>query len=297
MKRKRSNIGKSEYYYFVRAGRAGRKDITARIPELSHLHKKTVTVIGLGCLGAPSVLEFARSGVGEIRIVDFDIVEAGTIIRWPFGIPAVGKHKTYAISEFIKANYPFTKIKQFLHKIGAVRLDETQPSDLDVLEAALDNTDLILDATAERGVQHLMSDLAAEKQIPFICISTTYGAWGGELVRIRPNVTEGCWLCFMGKKDDGELPSPIADPTGEVQPAGCSEPTFTGAAFDSGVITLGGVRLAISTLTENDETGYPCFDWDIAIIDLRDNKGNAIIPSWQTFELKKHPSCPCVTES
>ena len=276
---------------------AGRTDLTVRIPDLSRLHEKTVTAIGLGCLGAPSVLELARCGVGEIRIIDFDIVEAGTIVRWPFGLTAVGRLKTEAISDFIKANYPFTNIVPFTHKIGAVRLFENQTSDLKILESALDNTDLVFDATAERGVQYLISDLAAEIKIPYICISTTFGAWGGRLVRLRPQVTEGCWQCFMHSLDDGSFPSPLSDPAGEVQPVGCADPTFTGTAFDSGIIALGGVRLAVSTLTEKDENGYPSFDWDIAIIDLRDHNGNAITPSWQTFDLRKHPSCPCTTES
>ena len=73
-KKHRKDNNKADLF-FVRAGRAGREDLTSRIPELSQLHKKTVTVIGLGCLGAPSVLELARCGVGEIRIIDFDIVE------------------------------------------------------------------------------------------------------------------------------------------------------------------------------------------------------------------------------
>ena len=119
--------------FFVRAGRAGRADLTARIPELSCLYEKTIIVIGLGCLGAPSVLEFARCGVGEIRIIDNDTVEAGTIVRWPFGLTSVGKLKTEAISDFIKANYPFTNIVPFSKRIGAVRLYEDQTSDLKIL--------------------------------------------------------------------------------------------------------------------------------------------------------------------
>ncbi len=293
MKKKHRKTKKQIEGYFVRAGMAGRTDLTVRIPELSHLHKKTVTAIGLGCLGAPSVLELARCGVGEIRIIDFDIVEAGTVVRWPFGLTAVNKVKTEVISDFIKANYPFTNIVPFTHRIGAVRLSENQASDLKILESALDNTDLVFDATAERGVQHLISDLTAEINIPYICISTTFGAWGGMIVRIRPQVTEGCWQCFMHSLDDGSFPSPLSDPTGEVQPVGCADPTFTGAAFDSGVIALGGVRLAVSTLLVGVDKGYPSFDWDVAIIDLRDQNGKSIAPSWRTFDLKKHPSCPC----
>lgn len=293
MKRKKGRKNIRGNFYFARASRAGYQDLTTRIPELSHLNKKRVTIVGLGCLGAPSALEFARCGVGELRIIDFDIVEAGTIVRWPFGLRSVGKRKTEVIEKFLNENYPFTKVTSFPHRIGEVRYSAEHPSDNQVLGDALNNTDLIYDASAEQGLQYILSDLASELNIPYVGISTTFGAWGGILVRIRAEKTEGCWRCFMHSLDDESFPSPLSDPHGEVQPVGCADPTFTGASFDTGIITLGGVRLAISTLTEKDENGYPSLEWDIAIINLRDHKGNAITPSWQTFNLKNHPSCAC----
>ncbi len=293
MKKRKRKASTRAKIYFVRAGRAGHPDLSARIPELAGLSEKKVTVIGLGCLGAPSVLEFARCGIGELRIIDFDIVEAGTIVRWPFGMKSVGKLKTEVLKEFLKENYPFTKVVSFAHRIGSVRESRDQLSDYNILDTALDGIDLVYDASAERGIQHLLFDLTSERSIPYIGISTTFGAWGGVLVRIRPDKTEGCWVCFMHGLEDTSFPCPFSDPVGEIQPVGCADPTFTGAGFDSGLIALGGVRLAVSTLTEKEQIGYPKFDWDVAIINLRDNNGNAITPTWQTFDLKKHPSCQC----
>ncbi len=295
--RKKRHKNKQSISFFARAARAGREDLSTRIPELSCLREKTVSVFGLGCLGAPSVLEFARCGVSEIRVVDFDIVEAGTIVRWPFGIATVGRFKTEVISEFINANYPYTNIVPETRKIGGLPSPEDEVSEIEILESVFDQSDLVFDATAERGVQHLISDLAAEKKIPYIGVSNTLGAWGGIIVRIRPQITSGCWLCFMHSLNEENFPSPSSDPAGEVQPVGCASPTFTGPSFDSGIIALSSVRLAVSTLTEKMTPRYPAIDWDVAVIDLRDHSGNAIAPSWNTFELKKHPSCSCATES
>lgn len=297
MKKKRHRNIKQTRIYFARASRAGRQDLTVRIPELYNLQEKKMTVFGLGSLGAPSVLEFARCGVGKLSIIDFDYVEAGTIVRWPFGVKSVGKLKTKVIEEFIKDNYPFTKVEAFTKRIGAVRDSVDQISDLDILNKAVNDADLIYDASAELGLQHLLSDLAKENNIPYIGISTTFGAWGGVIFRIRSEKTEGCWHCYMNNLGNGSFPTPNSDPVGEVQPMGCASPTFTGTSFDSGTIALGGVRLAVSTLLEQEKDGYPKFEWDIAIINMRDDKGKAITPSWQTYELKKHPSCSCVTKS
>jgi len=293
MKNRKRNERRNPVIYFAKSSRAGRQDLGTRIPQLAGLIDKKVTIIGLGCLGAPSVLEFARCGVGELRIIDFDRVEAGTIVRWPFGMQSIGRLKTEIIENFLKENYPFSEVISFQHRIGEVRESEGQRSDNDVLDAALEETDLVYDASAELGVQYLLSSLSSERSIPYISISTTFGAWGGRLVRIRPKKTEGCWVCSRHRIKDGSLPSPIADPKGEFQPVGCANPTFTGTGFDTGIIALGGVRLAISTLTEDEQVGYPRFDWDVGIISLRDEKGNAITPSYCTFELKKHPLCQC----
>ena len=85
-----------------------------------------------------------------------------------------------------------------------MRLNEDQPPGLEVLESALDDSDLVFDASAELGIQYLMSDLAAESKIPFIGISTTFGAWSGSIVRIHPTKTNGCWLCYRSLLKEGK---------------------------------------------------------------------------------------------
>ena len=90
---------------------AGEGDLFERIPELNPLRGKTIAVVGLGCVGAPSVLAFARAGVGEIRLLDGDHVSPGTICRWPFGLQSMGAGKVKTLISFIRANYPLTKIE------------------------------------------------------------------------------------------------------------------------------------------------------------------------------------------
>ena len=273
----------------ARAGRAGRSDLIARTPELRVLLKKKVAVIGLGCLGAPSTIEFAKAGVGVLRLVDHDFVEPGTIGRWPLGLSVAGLPKTEALKFFIKQNFPNTSVEAKTHMLGSGF--NAAASDIRVLKDLLEDVDLIYDATAEIGVQHFLSDLAREKQITYACVSTTTGAWGGCVVRIRPGKSEGCWTCFQHALKDGTLPTPPADPAEPIQPSGCAAPTFTGAAFDVLQTALSGVRLCISTLCSGVSGGYPTIDWDVGILSLRDTEGKAITPTWATFALKRHPSC------
>ena len=71
--------------YFARAFRAGPGEASVRTPELRSLGAKTIAQFGVGCLGAASALEFVRAGIGELRILDRDHVDPGTIGRWPLG--------------------------------------------------------------------------------------------------------------------------------------------------------------------------------------------------------------------
>jgi molybdopterin/thiamine biosynthesis adenylyltransferase len=277
------------YTYLIRAGRTGRHDLIERTPELNKLQDKTVVVVGTGALGAPSSIEFARCGIGELRTLDYDYVDPATISRWPLGISAAGLLKVNAIDKFIASNYPYTKVISCRHRVGVCRESEDTESDVAVLRRLIDGADLIYDASAEIGLNHLLSDMAAESQIPYICVSTTYGAWGGRLIRVRSGgKTSGCWMCHFWATERGLIPLPSSDRNGEVQPAGCADPTFTGAGFDVAEIVLGGIRLAVSTLLGD---GYPDVAWDVAILTLRDELGSVTVPRWEVFPLERHPEC------
>lgn len=280
-----------EQVYFARAGRAGREDMKARIPQLAHLSTCKVTQIGLGGIGGPSAIEWARCGLGELRVVDFDYIDPGTAVRWPLGIQSAGLSKAMLLRHFITTNWPYTKVVDYSRCIGTIRNSEV--SDAEVLNTLLDNADLIYDASAEVGVHHLLSILAAERKIPYLLAWATSGAWGGLIARIVPGKTKGCWNCLQWARDDGTIPSPPSDPAGDVQPIGCANPTFTGASFDIQHIALGAIRLGTATLATRGQKGSPDFDWDVAVISMRDSDGGLIAPQWKTFSLQQHPSCSC----
>jgi molybdopterin/thiamine biosynthesis adenylyltransferase len=279
--------------YLSKAGRLGRDDMRERAPELAPLSTKGVALFGLGCVGAPSALELARAGVRELRILDHDIVDPATTMRWPFGLSAAGRKKVDVISEFLKRDYPYTEVSKFDRKLGAARaIAMPDGSDYDVLKRVVRGTALVYDATAEMGVQYLLSDYARDAGLPYIAIDGTFGGWGGRVCRIDPKRTDGCWLCYQAALTDEVIESPPAKPAGEVQPVGCGDPTFTGAGFDLAQVALTGVRMAVSTLCEDQEAGYPPADWDVLIISFRDQQGKLIAPIMKQHKLVKHPNCP-----
>ena len=280
--------------YFARSGRAGRDDLVARIPELAPLAERRVALFGLGAIGAPLALDLARAQLGELRAVDPDVVEAGTAVRWPLGVGVAGGAKALILADVIAAHYPYTQVKPYVHRLGSA--PDIELPDRLLLDEVLGGADLIVDATAEWGVHHALADLARERGLPYLYAFATPGFWGGLVARIRPERTAGCWICLQHALAEGAIPTPPANPTAPVQPAGCADPTAPGAGFEVAEVAIGAVRLAASTLTGGSAGAYPDVGWDVATVALRDAAGGVIAPRWETFALERHPACPaCAT--
>jgi molybdopterin/thiamine biosynthesis adenylyltransferase len=272
---------------FVRTGRTGVSDLTSRIPELHALGGRKVAVVGLGGLGAPSCLEFARMGVGELVLVDHDFVDPSTAVRWPLGLQAAGRSKALVLEQFIRSNWPSVTVRPAPLRIGS---EQTQEH-VDILTGFLNDVDLILDASAEKGIQQFLSDVAREKKIPYVCVWTQPGAWGGLIARIDPAVTDGCWYCLWSKLTNGEIPYPPGDPAGDFQPAGCADPTFTGTGFDLTWIATSAVRMAAGSLSGNQPDSYPRGAWDVLILRTREDSGQPIPPTSEGIKLRRDPEC------
>jgi molybdopterin/thiamine biosynthesis adenylyltransferase len=263
--------------HLIRAGRGGVNDLLSRTPRHSGLRDKCVAIVGLGALGAPSALELARAGVGEMHLLDFDYVDPGTSSRWPFGFGVAGLPKTEAVGGFLAAHYPMTKALVWTRRLGQPTSDGTE---LEMLDRFLDRVDLVYDASAEIGVQQLLSDLAWERSIPYVAVSTTFGARGGLVASLRPYESGGCWLCLQLAIDDGLIEAPPSDADGMIQPVGCASPTFTGSGYDTLAIAVSGVRKTVMMLSGDSNLA------DVLVIT------NGVIPTFISTQLDRHPQCP-----
>jgi hypothetical protein len=274
---------------FIRAARAGESDFASRVPELVPVRTKRITTVGLGSLGMPSAMEFARAGVQDLVTVDFDFVDAGSTVRWPIGLSVAGMQKAAALKDFVARNYPYTTVRCIESQIGYT-FNNPETGD-EIVVPEIFKTNLLYDATAEREVNYALSTIAAERGVPYICLSTTPGGWGGLVFRQRVGSDRACWSCLQHYLTDETIDTPHSKPGGTLQPAGCVTATFTGAGFDGGIIALMGVRLAISTLCGGAEGGYPNVDWDCAVVQLRDEAGSVLAPAWRPYIVGKHPNC------
>lgn len=73
------------------------------------LKEAKVCILGLGGLGSNVAVLLARSGIGYLKLVDFDTVEASNLNRQQYRISHIGIKKTEAMKSIIKEINPFVE--------------------------------------------------------------------------------------------------------------------------------------------------------------------------------------------
>jgi len=257
------------------------------------LRNKSALVIGLGSLGSPLCLHLARAGVGKLNLLDCDQLQVGNTVRWALGWQYAGLQKSLALSQHLLKEYPYTAAHPHTVHIGNI-YETGGASEYQLIRSLCEQSDLIIDSSANHRVSHFLADLARELGKPYLWLTTTHGAAGGVVGRIIPGKTEGCWHCFQHSLANGSISLPADTGAHEIQPGGCSQPTFIGAGIDSDEIALLGARLAVATLSNDEVDGYPNFLQDVFVADLNRN-AQSIAPDWKSYNLPINPACTACT--
>ena len=91
----------------------------ARFPEemRTKLRNARVAVAGLGGLGSNIAVMLARSGVGELLLVDFDTVDVTNLNLQMYLIPQLGKPKAEALPEILYQINPYLTYRSVCIKV------------------------------------------------------------------------------------------------------------------------------------------------------------------------------------
>lgn len=105
------------------------------------LRNFTVGIAGAGGLGSNCAVALARSGIGKLIIVDFDIVEEGNLNRQYYFYDQIGELKVDALNDNLKRIDAEVEVE-----VHAVKLNEENIVDLfsecDVVVEAFDRADM-----------------------------------------------------------------------------------------------------------------------------------------------------------
>ncbi len=120
-----------------------------------------VLMIGAGGLGCPALQYLAAAGIGQIGIIDFDVVDQSNLQRQTlFTIEDIGKNKALCAKNRLELLNPDIEIKAY-----SFRLDTSNALDL------FDQYDIVVDGTDNFSYRYLINDAASIKNKPLV-----YGA-------------------------------------------------------------------------------------------------------------------------
>lgn len=223
------------------------------------LLESKVLMLGAGGLGSPSSMYLAAAGVGNIGIIDMDVVDASNIQRQILhNLDRVGERKVDSAKKTLTALNPDLNVATYDVRLGADNI-------LDVI----DGYDIIVDGTDNFPTRYLVNDAALLKKIPVV---------HGSIFRFEGQVTifdpynGPCYRCM--------IPEP---PPAELAPS-CAEAGVLGVL--PGIV---GSIQALETLKMLLNLGETLVGRLLAF--------DALEESFRTFKVRRDPACPACGEN
>ena len=143
-------------------------------------------VVGCGATGSAVAQSLARAGVGRLRIIDRDYVEASNLQRQSLF------DEQDAAESLPKAIAAARKIAGFNSEIAVeARVEDVVPRNI---EALLEGMDVILDGTDNFETRYLVNDYAVKTSLPWI-YAAAVGSYGVTL-NVVPGKT-ACLACIF----------------------------------------------------------------------------------------------------
>lgn len=204
------------------------------------LSSKHVLISGLGSGGSYIAEQLVRAGVGELTLIDPDIVEPANLSRTSYTWEDVGMHKTRALARHLRRIRPDLRLQLHTGSLGSMGAEG-------LLQRARE-CDLLLALTDDPAAQSLLNQAAYLATTPAVFAGLYAGAKGGEVILCLPGRTP-CYRCATGGTRDliggrGEGTRSIDYGTGKLA-------AETALAADIHHLDSATVKLSLSLLVRN----------------------------------------------
>jgi sulfur-carrier protein adenylyltransferase/sulfurtransferase len=220
-----------------------------------------VLLIGAGGLGSPAGVYLAAAGVGQLGIVDFDVVDESNLQRQILHTTdRIGMAKTESAAIAIRAMNPDVKVVQY-----NTRLDSTNVFDV------IAPYDVIVDGSDNFPLRYLLNDAAV-----FTGKTIVHGSifrFDGQVTVLDPKRGGPCYRCLF--------PEP-PDPDSDMAP-NCAEAGVLGVL--PGTV---GILQATETVKLILGIGEPLVGRLLMF--------DALDMTFRNFKVRKNPTCPVCGE-
>ena len=143
-------------------------EISQRGKMNEKLIRRSVLVIGAGCIAACVSEIFVRSGVYNLTIMDWDLFEVGNLVRHTLSISEIGLFKESTLCEHLNRINPHARVEYineqlFQNDSGEINVD-------------LEKYYVIIDCTGNNSVLDILSQVDFSRTVNVISVSTGLGA-------------------------------------------------------------------------------------------------------------------------
>ena len=135
------------------------------------MQRKSVLLIGAGCIGASIAEILVRSGIYNLSIADSDIFKIGNLSRHTLNLNSIGSNKCTSLCSHLNTINPHAEIKP-INKTLSLILDNGAPH----ISIEIDNYDIIIDCTGENSVLDAFNNIKSKRPHYFISVSVGFGA-------------------------------------------------------------------------------------------------------------------------
>ena len=150
--------------------------------------KARVAIAGLGGLGSNIAIMLARTGIGHLHLIDFDIVEPSNLNRQQYMVEHLGMYKTEALKDELQRMNPYIEVK-----IDTVRITEENCRDL------FKDDDIICEAFDKPDVKAMLTEqlLCYYPEKTLICGSGMAGYGSSNTIKTR-KINDHFYICGDG---------------------------------------------------------------------------------------------------
>lgn len=182
------------------------------------IRQSVVAVIGAGGLGSPVLSYLACVGVGEIYIIDGDVVSLSNLNRqFLYGYPDIGKSKAMRAAQLLEGNYHDVKFTAKQVMLDGENIDN-------ILEKA----EVIIDCVDNIATKMLLNDYAVKSKTPLIVGAIT--GFYGFMMTVMPESVSLRDIGYENTKEIEKIPAigATAGVIGSLQASECIK-IITGA--------------------------------------------------------------------
>ncbi len=143
-------------------------EISQRGKMNSLLLRKSILLVGVGCIGASIAEIFIRAGIYNLTIMDYDLFEVGNLSRHTLNLNNIGELKAMALCNYLNSLNPHANVEV---------INDTLSSDgANITNIDLDKYGIVIDCTGENSVLDIIQNTIFKKNHILVSVAVGLGA-------------------------------------------------------------------------------------------------------------------------